>query len=324
MPARAEALHRRPIPRLERPLTSPLSDRLRDAPALRRIADARRALGPLDRAPVTRFAPSPTGELHLGHVVHALWVWGVAAHVGATVLLRMEDHDRTRCTPEFERAILHDLAWLGFAGDPVSTASLAARPSLFRQSDVPERYAAAFDRLRAATPVYGCTCTRAVLGPPGPDGERRYPGTCRGMPLVRDEKCVVRAQLPDRDVERVDLRLGMLRENPARVGGDPVIRDALGQWTYQFSVVVDDLVQGVDLVVRGEDLVHSTARQAALARLLGRETPVVTVHHPLVLADDGRKLSKRDRSESVAALRGLGWSAEAILELAWTRGGFGA
>ena len=300
------------------PMTAPLIERLRDAPALHRVAAAHRALGPRERAPVTRFAPSPTGELHLGHVVHALWVWGVAAHLDATILVRMEDHDRQRCTPEFERAILHDLAWLGFAGDPVSTASLAARPSLFRQSDVPERYDAAFERLRAATSVYGCTCTRAMLGPPGPDGERHYAGTCRGQPLVRDARCAIRAELPDAEVATTDLRLGTLHETP---GGDPVIRDALGQWTYQFCVVVDDLVHGVDLVVRGEDLVHSTARQAVLARFLGRAAPVVTVHHPLVLAEDGRKLSKRERSESVAALRGLGWSAAEVLDLAWARSG---
>lgn len=305
-------------------MTSPMSDRLRASPALHRVAAAHAALGTAARRPVTRFAPSPTGELHLGHVVHALWVWGVAAHLDATILVRMEDHDRQRCTPEFERAILHDLAWLGFEGDPVSTASLAASPSLFRQSDVPERYDAAFARLRAATPLYGCTCTRAMLGPPGADGERHYPGTCRGRPIVRDDRAAIRAQLPDEEIATVDLRLGALRENPARAAGDPVVRDALGQWTYQFCVVVDDLVHGVDLVVRGEDLVHSTARQAALGRFLGRETPVLTVHHPLVLAEDGRKLSKRERSESVAALRGLGWSAEAILDLAWARAGLEA
>lgn len=295
-----------------------LRDRLKDAPALRSVATHGSAIaGCVGRSPVTRFAPSPTGELHLGHIVHALWVWGVAEVLGASVLLRMEDHDQSRCRREFEHSILADLAWLGFEAEPLSAASLLTHPSPFRQSDVPERYTAAFARLAAATDVYGCSCTRAQLGPPDADRERRYPGSCRGMPLDREGRCVIRAVLPVGVVSTTDLRLGTLAEDPQASCGDIAVRDALGQWTYQFAVVVDDLVHGVDLVVRGEDLVHSTARQAVLGRLLGREQPVVTVHHPLVVDADGRKLSKRDRSLTVRAMREAGKSAEEVLELAW-------
>lgn len=274
------------------------------------------ALPELAGAPVTRFAPSPTGELHLGHVLHAAWVWGVAEGAGAPVIVRMEDHDRHRCTPGFERSILADLAWLGFATDHPSLASLAASPSPYRQSDVPERYQAAFDELAGRGLLYGCRCTRADLGAPGPDGERHYPGTCRGQPFDGPGAISVRVRLPDAETVVTDLRLGPLRQHPARDHGDPVIRDARGQWTYQFSVVVDDLMQGVNLIVRGEDLITSTGRQLLLAQLLGRTTPFVTVHHPLLLAADGKKLSKRDRSETVRAMRERGLRAEQVLERA--------
>ncbi len=299
-------------------MTNILRDRLKDAPTLRSVAARYDALRDATQpAPVTRFAPSPTGELHLGHVAHALWVWGVAEVLDATVLIRMEDHDRTRCTAAFEASILSDLAWLGFAGEPVSTASLSGHPSPFRQSDVPERYSEAFARLRSETEVYGCTCTRALLGPADVDRERRYPGNCRGMPIDREGKHQVRVRLPDGAVRTTDLRLGVLEEEPQTTCGDIAVRDALGQWTYQFSVVVDDLVHGVNLVVRGEDLVHSTARQGLLGRLLGRSEPVITVHHPLVVDESGRKLSKRDRSLTVRAMREAGKSAGEVVELAW-------
>lgn len=295
-----------------------LQDRLKDAPALRIVATRGLAIPGLQgRRPVTRFAPSPTGELHLGHVVHALWVWGVAEALGATVLLRMEDHDQGRSRLEFERSILTDLAWLGFEGEPGSASSLTGGLSPHRQSDVPERYAEAFARLAAATDVYGCSCTRAQLGPADADRERRYPGTCRGMPLDRDGRCVIRAHLPAGAMVTTDLRLGALEEDPQSTCGDIVVRDALGQWTYQFSVVVDDLFHGVDLVVRGEDLVHSTARQAVLGRLLGREQPVITVHHPLVVDPGGRKLSKRDRSLTIRAMREGGKTAAQVIDEAW-------
>lgn len=265
---------------------------------------------------VTRFAPSPTGELHLGHVAHAIWVWRIAREHDATVLIRMEDHDRTRCRPEYERSILADLDWLGFEPDAVSRVSLDSAPSAFRQSDNAERYAAAFERLRRATDVYGCTCTRAMMETSGPDGERRYPGTCRGMPIDREGRNVVRAKIPGGETEIQDLLLGPLMQQPQHDQGDVAIRDVFGQWTYQFCVVVDDLHDGVNLIVRGEDLAPSTGRQWLLAKLLGRTEPFVTAHHPLIYASDGRKLSKRDRSETVRAMRERGMSREDVIAAA--------
>ena len=263
---------------------------------------------------VTRIAPSPTGELHLGHVAHAQWVWKTARELDARVLIRMEDHDRTRCRPEYERSILEDLAWLGFEADAASRASLDTQPSAFRQSDHPERYAEAFERLRRATDVYGCSCTRAMMETSGPDGERRYPGTCRGMPIDREGRAVVRARIPGEETEIQDLRLGPLLQQPQHDQGDVAVRDIFGQWTYQFCVAVDDLHDGVNLIIRGEDLAPSTGRQWLLAKLLGRTEPFVTLHHPLLYAPDGRKLSKRDRSETVKAMRARGMTREEVLE----------
>lgn len=295
-----------------------LSDRLRDAPALRSVAARYAALPtrPTGRL-VTRFAPSPTGELHLGHVAHALWVWGVAAVLDAIVFVRMEDHDRTRCRPEYEQSIVNDVAWLGFQPDSESVRSLARAPSEYRQSDQPKRYAEAATMLAAATDVYGCTCTRSMLDAPDRDGERHYPGTCRGQLIERAGTVSVRARLPDDPTRTTDLLLGELVQHPQSEHGDVVIRDASGQWTYQHCVVVDDLLHGVNLVVRGADLTSSTGRQQLLASLLGRAEPVITVHHPLVLAPDGRKLSKRDASETVRSMREAGMGAEDVLERAW-------
>lgn len=269
---------------------------------------------------VTRFAPSPTGELHLGHVAHAIWVWGVAHQLDASVLVRMEDHDRGRCRLEYERAILDDLDWLGFVPDPASRASLDVPPSPFRQSDHPDRYADAFAALQRVTEVYGCTCTRSQHEPGGPGAERRYPGTCRGTPVDLGGRHVVRARIPDGETQIEDLRLGPLRQHPQRDHGDVAVRDASGQWTYQFCVAVDDLHDDVNLIVRGEDLAPSTGLQWMLAGLLGRTEPLVVVHHPLLYAGDGKKLSKRDRSETVRAMRGRGMTRDDVLGAAGATG----
>lgn len=303
-------------------MTNELLGRLKDAPALHRVAEEYARLGrPAGRYPVTRLAPSPTGELHLGHVVHALWVWGVAVALDAVVLIRMEDHDQTRCRPEYEESIIDDLAWLGFEPESRSLDSLATHPSPFRQSDNPDAYSDAFQQLAERTEVYRCTCTRSLLGVPDLAGERRYPGTCRGKSLAYASRHVIRARIPEGEVQVDDLRLGCLVQHPQRDQGDLVVRDAAEQWTYQLCVVVDDLRHGVNLIVRGEDLMPSTGRQFVLAQLLGRTTPFVTVHHPLVLAPDGRKLSKRDRSEAVRAMRERGMTREIVLEKAWSESG---
>ena len=250
--------------------------------------------------PWTRFAPSPTGYLHLGHVVNAIYVWGVARALGGRVLLRIEDHDRIRSRDVFEAAILDDLAWLGFEPDE------GLQP-LRRQSDMNARYEHALDRLRATGHVYRCDCSRKTIG------SGRYSGRCRRRGVAETPGAGVRVQLDD-DPERFDdLLLGHLQHVPAEQCGDLLLRDRDGHWTYQFAVTVDDLVDEVDLVIRGADLVSSTGRQIKLARLLGRTTPPVFLHHPLILRPGGEKLSKASRDAGVRELRRAGVAPEDVI-----------
>lgn len=256
---------------------------------------ARRPTLPL----ITRFAPAPTGFLHLGHVLNALWVWEAARKSGAGsgVLLRIEDHDRQRSRPEYEAAILEDLAWLGFAADgPV-----------VRQSDRHALYESALDGLRRRGLVYACSCSRAdITG-------QRYPGTCAHRNLPESLGTGLRIRLDD-TVERFDdVRLGLQEQQPSAQCGDLLAKDREGNWTYQFAVTVDDWKQGVDLVVRGEDLLDSTGRQIQLARLLGRGEPPAFLHHPLIMKSATQKLSKSDRDSGVRDLRARGWSPEQVL-----------
>lgn len=256
--------------------------------------------------PVTRFAPGPTGHLHLGHVVNAVATWGLARALGGQVLLRIEDVDRGRSRAAYERAILDDLEWLGLAWDGPVT----------RQSEREAGYLAALARLRAAAEVYACACSRREIGqlsPAAPHEEARYPGTCRRRGLAEGPGVGLRVVLPEVAVAFDDAWLGSQRQEPWRQCGDLMVRDRLGQWTYQFAVTVDDLAQGVTLVVRGQDILPSTGRQVLLARLLGRTEPPVYAHHPLVLDAAGRKLSKTDRAAGISALREAGWSPGLVL-----------
>ncbi len=280
-----------------------------------------RSLPPL----VTRFAPSPTGQLHLGHLAHAAWVWGVAGALGARVIVRIEDHDRGRSRVEHETGLLSDLAWLGFPGDDPSVGSLESSPSPFRQSDCDASYQAALELLIGQGLVYGCDCSRSVIAAQVGDGvvegeELRYPGTCRdrGLPLTGFG---LRVRLPEDEIAFEDLRLGPRRQRPARQCGDLLIRDRTGQWSYQFAVTVDDLRHAVTLVIRGEDLLASTGRQILLARLLGRTDPPGFLHHPLILDPSGAKLSKRHRARSLAAMRAAGRSPDEMLGEALQRTG---
>jgi len=263
----------------------------------------------------TRFAPAPTGELHLGHVANALWVWGVARAFGGRVLLRIEDHDRVRCRPEHERAILADLEWLGLEPDPDPSSGAP----WVRQSDRHEVYESALARLERGGAVYVCRCTRRevlALSQAAPGEEPRYPGTCRERGLPAGASPMRRVRLPGDFVEFEDLRLGARRQHPERQCGDLLARDRDGNWTYQFAVAVDDLEQGVDVVVRGEDLLESTGRQILLARRLGRARPPLFLHHPLVSRADGAKLSKSSRDTAIGELRRQGWSPARALGVA--------
>lgn len=254
---------------------------------------------------VTRFAPAPTGYLHLGHVVNALYVWGMAREAGGLVRLRIEDHDRQRCRLEYEQAILQDLAWLGFAADG----------PLVRQRDREGVYQSALARLRDQGLVYGCRCTRAELQSvmPGADGERRYPGTCRTRGIAIADGVGWRVRI-EPGVERFSDRLcGSQVQDPSAQCGDLLVRDRLGNWTYHFAVVADDLEQGITDVIRGSDLLASTGRQIRLGRLLGRDTPPRFAHHPLVMKSATEKLSKSDGDTGVRDLRTAGWLAADVL-----------
>jgi glutamyl/glutaminyl-tRNA synthetase len=260
-----------------------------------------------DRVPltfVTRFAPAPTGFLHLGHVVNALHVWGMAREAGGLVYLRIEDHDRQRCRPEFEQAIFEDLGWLGFEADGPAV----------RQRDREHVYRAAVARLVERGLVYGCACTRAELQQvaPGADGERRYPGTCRSRGLALAEGVGWRIRFEPGEERFTDRLSGAHAQDPSLQCGDLLIRDRLGNWTYQFAVVADDLDQGITDVIRGVDLLPSTGRQIRLARLLGRHTPPRFTHHPLVMKSTTEKLSKSDGDTGVRDLREAGWSAAEV------------
>ena len=264
----------------------------------------------------TRFAPAPTGPLHLGHVVNAIFVWGVARANDGRVVLRIEDHDRSRCRPDYERALLDDLDWLGFVPDEGTTAELRAGASALRQSDNEWRYAAAITALELRGLVYPCRCSRsdiAQLVPDVPNEEMRYPGTCRDASVPSDASRQRRVKLDGPRERFFDLRLGPQEQLPSAQCGDLLLRDRLGQWTYQFAVAVDDLEQRIDVVIRGEDLLSSTGRQRALARLLGRRTPLHFLHHPLVRKPGGEKLSKSAGDSCVSELRAAGRTRAAVL-----------
>ena len=281
----------------------------------------RRRLPP---APLTRFAPSPTGYLHLGHAVNAVFVWGIARALGGRVLLRLEDHDRGRCRAAYEAALLEDLEWLGLEADVGVARELRAGPSAFRQSDCGAVYQAELARLAARHPVYACACSRKTLAREAgaPRGsEIPYRGWCRERGLVPGPGRGIRLALEPGEERFEDALLGEQRQEPAAQCGDLLLRDRLGQWTYQFAVTVDDCRHGVDLVVRGADLLASTGRQIRLARRLGRVEPPVFLHHPLLLKPSGEKLSKASRDTALRELRAAGLRPGEVLGEASFRAG---
>lgn len=254
---------------------------------------------------VTRFAPSPTGPLHLGHALSALLCHEAAMAAGGRLLLRIEDIDTTRCRPEYEAMILEDLAWLG----------LAWEEPVWRQSERMPHYCAALAALERRRMVYPCFCTRAEVrelataeGPEGPI----YPGTCRTLPreavrarVAAGEPAAWRLDLADAlsvvgPVTWTDAHAGAQRWD-GRGWGDVVLaRKDIGT-SYHLAVTVDDAAQGITDVIRGVDLFHATHVHVVLQRLLGLPTPRYA-HHELLTGDDGAKLSKRHGAESLRRL----------------------
>lgn len=280
--------------------------------------------GRLPPSPITRFAPSPTGFLHLGHVANAIYVWGVARALGGRVLLRVEDHDRGRSRPEYEAAALEDLEWLGFEPDLGAADELRRGASLYRQSDCDGSYRAALEQLARVGRVYACGCSRKEIAAESGDPlneETRYPGRCRdrGLPLTGGNG--LRAVMEPGAETFTDALMGAVTQVPSEQCGDLLLRDRTGNWTYQFAVVVDDGRHEVDLVVRGEDLLPSTGRQIRLSRILGRALPPLFLHHPLIRRADGAKLSKSNGDTGIRELRGAGASRETVLgRAAWLTG----
>jgi glutamyl-tRNA synthetase/glutamyl-Q tRNA(Asp) synthetase len=247
---------------------------------------------------LTRFAPAPTGYLHVGHVVNALFVWGFAQRHGGRVLLRIEDHDRQRSRPEYEAAIFEDLDWLGFVPDVVAP----------RQSDREDAYRIQLQMLVARGLVYGCDCTRKEIA------ALRYPGTCRdrGLPLTDDVGWRVSI---GHGVEFFrDMFLGPQAQEPESQCGDLLIRDRHANWTYQWAATADDYLQRITHVIRGIDLLDSTGRQLRLARLLGRQDAIHFGHHPLVMKTATQKLSKSDKDTGIRDLRAAGWTRDRVLD----------
>jgi glutamyl-Q tRNA(Asp) synthetase len=260
----------------------------------------------------TRFAPSPTGPLHLGHA----WAALVAAEHGE-MRLRIEDIDRERSRPEWEAAIYHDLRWLGLDWpEPV-----------MRQSERRAAYDAALDRLWAMGVLYPCTCTRRDIaaaasapqeGAPllGPDGIV-YPGTCRGASR--------KGPRPRGEALRLDAvavpSLSWIEHSGSRRIGSDVYRGSIGDivvarrgWgtSYHLAVAVDDAAQGIDLVTRGEDLAKATPIHVALQRLLDLPTPDY-LHHDLVRDAAGKRLAKRDDARALSVYREAGWTPERLI-----------
>lgn len=238
-------------------------------------------------------------------------------------MLRIDDHDRERSRSEYETGILDDLDWLGFAPDIYPTSDFRAGSCQGRQSDREIIYRRACSALAAQGLVYGCGCSRQAIEAGNPIGEgaaggreRRYPGTCRERRLPVADGYGWRVRMEEGVETFEDARLGLQRQRPIDQCGDLLIRDRHGNWTYQFAAAVDDFDHGIDLVIRGIDLLDSTGRQIQLARMLGRPAPARFLHHPLIMKSPDRKLSKSDGDTAIRELRARGWTREDVLAAA--------
>ncbi len=252
-------------------------------------------------AAVGRFAPTPSGRLHLGNILCAMLAWLSARSQGGRILLRIEDVDVPRCPEANTRACLEDLAWLGFDWDG---------PTVF-QRERTQAYEEALYRLGDMALTYPCFCTRARLHPEAApnlgDTQSVYPGTCRRLTFTEriagqlSRRAATRLMVPDRDVTFTDGLQGTVTENLARDCGDFVLKRSDGLFGYQLACVVDDIDAGVTEVVRGRDILSATPRQIYLYECLGGQPPRY-IHIPLLTSPDGRRLAKRDRDLGIPSL----------------------
>ena len=269
----------------------------------------------------TRFAPSPTGRLHLGHAYAAWFAWNAALRADGEFLLRIEDLDQTRSRVEFEAGIIEDLIWLGCHW----------HGGVVRQSERAPAHQEYLTKLINLGHVYPCFCTRkdilreiATAGdaPHGPSGPV-YPGTCRSIPLEESAERIAAGEshalrLNIRQAAREagpvrwkDIDAGTFEAKPERFG-DIVLARKDAPAAYHLAVVIDDATSGVTLVTRGDDLLAATDIQALLQRLLGLPQPLYH-HHRLLLGSNGKRLAKRDQSATIQSLREAGYSPDEVL-----------
>ncbi len=278
-----------------------------------------------------RFAPSPSGEMHLGNAWTALLAWLAVRQAGGEMILRIEDLDPDRSRAAYAEQIMTDLRWLGLDWDEGPDRGGAYGP--YTQGERRQLYDQAIGRLTEQGLIYPCFCSRAQLhaspasAPHAGETEWRYPGICRRLSvqerhdrLQQGRRALRRIIVPDQVFAFVDLVQGEYQQNLQSVSGDFVVQRSDGVHAYQLAVVVDDALMGITQVVRGADLLGSTPRQLFLYQALGLKPPGFA-HVPLLCGPDGHRLSKRHQALSLAALRGQGCRPESIIGyLAWRAG----
>ena len=266
---------------------------------------------------IGRFAPSPSGRMHLGNLWSCLLAWLAARSAEGGMVLRLEDLDPDRCRQEYCDQIMRDLEWLGLDWDGVPVYQ-SRRTELYRQ---------AFHTLEQQDVIYPCFCTRAerlaASAPHRSDGVTVYSGRCRALTqmereeLLQSRRPAWRVQVPEQEVAFTDMLQGVFSENLARDCGDFILRRSDGVFAYQLAVVVDDGEMGVTQVVRGSDLLSSTPRQMWLQERLDLPHPEYG-HLSLLLAPDGRRLAKRDRDLELGQLQERFTAPEIVGRLAYT------
>lgn len=276
-----------------------------------------------------RFAPSPSGRIHLGNILCCLLAWLSARQKGGRVILRIEDLDIARCPRRYGEQMCRDIQWLGLDWDEGPVIGGPCGP--YEQSRRTALYQAALRRLEAQGLVYPCFCTRAELhaasAPHREDGQVVYPGTCRGLAAEQAAERArrtgrapaLRLRVPEEEIIFTDGHMGEYREWLPADCGDFLLRRSDGMFAYQLAVVVDDAAMGVTEVVRGADLLASTPRQLLLYRLLGLEAPAF-YHFPLLLGSDGQRLSKRNADAGLDTLGERYTAPEILGKLAYLAG----
>ena len=277
--------------------------------------------------PVGRFAPSPSGRIHLGNILCCLLAWLSVRQKDGRVLLRIEDLDIARCPRRYSEQMLEDLHWLGLDWDEGPQVGGPCEP--YYQSERTELYETALRKLEEQGLIYPCFCTRAELhaasAPHREDGQVLYAGSCRGLTAeqvaekMKHRAPALRLRVPEENWSFTDGHMGFYQENLALDCGDFLLRRSDGMFAYQLAVVVDDAAMGVTEVIRGADLLDSTPRQMYLYRLLGLKAPEF-IHFPLLLTADGRRLSKRNADAGLDDLRPRLSAAEILGKLAFLAG----